>query len=105
VDLGPDPAIFVINFQDTNKKLVLKKFFCELLFEGTHTSFFKNKKLKRSQSKFFLLFLIDDRRSGSGSISLLEDPDPYPRVPKTCASGGSGFGSGSATLHLWIYKI
>ncbi len=26
------------------------------------------------------------------------DPDPDPRGPKTCGSGGSGFGSGSATL-------
>jgi hypothetical protein len=26
------------------------------------------------------------------------DPDPDPGGPKTCGSGGSGFGSGSATL-------
>jgi hypothetical protein len=30
------------------KKIILKKFFCLLLFEGTFTSFFKDKKSKRS---------------------------------------------------------
>jgi hypothetical protein len=34
-DPDPDPAIFVINLQDANKKLILKKFFRLLLFEGT----------------------------------------------------------------------
>jgi hypothetical protein len=47
-------------------------FFCLLLFEGTFTSFFKDKKSKRSQKpvgiKVFLVFLLDDRRgSGFGS--------------------------------------
>jgi hypothetical protein len=41
-DSDPDPAIFVIDLQDANKKQILKnKFFCLLLFEGTFTSFFK----------------------------------------------------------------
>ncbi len=44
----PDPAIFVIDLQDTNKKLIKKKIFGLLIFEGTFTSFFKNKKPKRS---------------------------------------------------------
>ena len=49
VDSDLDPAIFVIDFQDANKKLIfLKKFSCLLLFEGTFTSFFKDKKSKRS---------------------------------------------------------
>jgi hypothetical protein len=47
-DLDPDPAIFVINLQDANKKTYLKKVFCLLLFEGTFTSFLKDKKSKRS---------------------------------------------------------
>jgi hypothetical protein len=35
-DADPDPAVFVIDLQDANKKLIfLKKFFCLLLFEGT----------------------------------------------------------------------
>jgi hypothetical protein len=43
-DLAPDPAIFVIGLQDVNKKLFFAQFFCLLLFEGTFTSFFKDKK-------------------------------------------------------------
>jgi hypothetical protein len=39
-DADPDPAVFVIDLQDANKKLILfKEFFCLLLFEGTFTSF------------------------------------------------------------------
>jgi hypothetical protein len=57
----PDPTIFVIDLQDTNKKRILKqKFFCPLLFEGKFTSFFKDKKSKRSLKtvgiKVFLTF-------------------------------------------------
>jgi hypothetical protein len=37
-DADPDPAIFVSDLQDVKKK------FCLLLFEGTFTSFFKDKK-------------------------------------------------------------
>jgi hypothetical protein len=52
--MDPDPAIFVIDLQDASKKLIfLNKFFCLLLFEGTFTSFFedkKSKKKKKSQS-------------------------------------------------------
>jgi hypothetical protein len=42
-DSDPDPAIFVLDLQDANKKLILKKFFGLLLFEGTVTSFFEAK--------------------------------------------------------------
>jgi hypothetical protein len=54
-----DPAIFVIELQDANKKLIfLKQFFCLLLFECTFTSFFKDKKYKK-ESKIvgFKVFL------------------------------------------------
>jgi hypothetical protein len=47
-DSDPDPTISVTDLQDASKKLILKKFFCLLLFEGTFTSFFKDKKSKRS---------------------------------------------------------
>jgi hypothetical protein len=48
-DADPDPAIFVINLQDANKKIIFsKRFFCLLLFEGTVTSFSKIKSQKRS---------------------------------------------------------
>ncbi len=45
-DADPDPAIFVNDLQDVNKKLIFSKFFCLLLFEGTFTSFFKDKILE-----------------------------------------------------------
>jgi hypothetical protein len=81
LDSDPNPAIFVIDLQDANKKLIIKKkFFCFLLFQGTFTSFFNDKKSRKSHKtvgiKVFLLFLLDDRRmiegsgSGSGSIPL-----------------------------------
>jgi hypothetical protein len=48
--MDPDPAIFVIDLQDANKKLL---FFIFLLitFEGTFTSFFKDKKPKRGHKQ------------------------------------------------------
>jgi hypothetical protein len=49
-DSDLDPAIFGIDLQDANKKLTLKKFFCLLLFEGTFTPFFKDKKSKISHN-------------------------------------------------------
>jgi hypothetical protein len=44
-DADPNPPIFVP--QQANKKLIfVKKFFCLLLFEGTFTSFSKDRKSK-----------------------------------------------------------
>jgi len=58
MDPDPDPSIFIIDLQDANKKIIYKKFFCIFLFEGTFTSFFKDKKSRRShntvESKLFL---------------------------------------------------
>jgi hypothetical protein len=81
--MDPDPrirrsmpltSIFITELQDANKKLIFnRKFSCMLLFEGTFTSFFKDKKSKRSQSRFFLLNLLNDRR-------IPMDPDPYLRL-------------------------
>ncbi len=66
LDSDPDPAIFVIDLQDVNKKLFFFKLLCFLLFEGTIKSFLKDKKSRRSHKtvgiKVFLLFLLDDRR-------------------------------------------
>jgi hypothetical protein len=44
-DADPDPAIFAIDLQDANKKLICLNyvFLLFLLFEGTFTSFFKDK--------------------------------------------------------------
>ncbi len=90
-DSDPDPAIFVIDLQDANKKIINKiKFFCLLLFEGTFTSVFKDKKSKRSHKtlgiiRFFLLFLLADRRiriwirEAQKHVDLVDpdsDPDP-----------------------------
>jgi hypothetical protein len=67
----PDPAIFVIDLQDASKKFIfLKKFLCLLLFKGTFTSLFKDKKSKRSyktvgRNQGFSLMI-----EGSGSIPL-----------------------------------
>jgi hypothetical protein len=46
-------------------------FFCFVLSEGTCTSFFKDKKSKRSHKVFLLM-------------------DPDPGGPNTCGSGGPG---------------
>jgi hypothetical protein len=42
-DVDVDPAIFVSDLEDVNKKFLKKIFFCLFLFEGTVTSFFKVK--------------------------------------------------------------
>jgi hypothetical protein len=44
--MDPDPVIFVTELQDANKKLILKKLFWLLLFEGIFTLFLKDKKPK-----------------------------------------------------------
>jgi hypothetical protein len=56
-DADPDPANSVIDHQNANKKRIKKKFFCIFLFEGTYTSFFKDKSPKKSVGiKVFLAF-------------------------------------------------
>jgi hypothetical protein len=50
-DSDPDPAIFVIRPSRRKQKTKLTKIFiCLLLFEGTFTSFFKDKNQKREQN-------------------------------------------------------
>jgi hypothetical protein len=50
----PDPAIFVIDLQDANKKLFFSKVFLLFtFFEGTFTSFFKDKKSQKSKNQGF----------------------------------------------------
>jgi hypothetical protein len=48
LDADPDPVIFDIDSQDINKKNFKQHFFCLLHFEDKLTSFFKDKKSKRS---------------------------------------------------------
>jgi hypothetical protein len=46
-DSDPEPAIFVTDLQDANKKIIfIKKFACLLLFEGTLHHFTKIKSPK-----------------------------------------------------------
>jgi hypothetical protein len=76
----PDHAIFIIDLQDANKKLIFKKVFCILLFKGTFISFLKTKskkEVKNSRNKgfsYYFCLLIEGcgskpltNRSGSGS--------------------------------------
>jgi len=42
----PDPALFVSDLQDANKKLIFSNFLSLLLPEGTFTAFFKDKSHK-----------------------------------------------------------
>jgi len=54
--MEPDPAVFIINLQKANKKII---FFCLLLFAGTITSLFKKTSQKEVteqkdyESRFF----------------------------------------------------
>ncbi len=57
MDPESDPAIFVIDPEDANKNEFFGKFFCLLFFEGTYTSFFKDKKSKKSQTVGIKVFL------------------------------------------------
>ncbi len=90
---SPDPSIFIID---------LLYIFCILLFEVAFTSFFKDKKSKRSNKtvkiKVFLTTFALWQKDPDPYLWRM-DPDPDPGGPKTCGSG-SGFGSGSATLLL-----
>jgi hypothetical protein len=66
-DPDPDPAIFVIDLQDANKKLICKKDFSAYYFLKVHLHHFtkiKSPKEVRKQweSRLFLLFLLDERR-------------------------------------------
>jgi hypothetical protein len=70
------------------------KFFCILLFEGTFTSFFKDKKSKKNSQNsknqgFSYNFCLMIEGSGSGSIPL---------------TNGSGFGS-RRPKNMWIRWI
>ncbi len=75
MDSDPAPDIFVINLQGfkTPNKNFFSKFFCLFLFEGTFTSFFKDKKSKRIQNtvgiKLFLTIFAWWQKD--------LEPDPY----------------------------
>jgi hypothetical protein len=103
-DLDPDPAIFVTNLQDANKKLIKKKSFSAYYFlkvDLHHFSKIKSQKedAKQQESKFFLLFLLDDRRIRSPFRSRAESGARSGSIPPT-----SGSGSGSRRpKNIWIW--
>jgi hypothetical protein len=76
-DWETDPAIFVINLRDANKKLTLKKSF-SYYFLKVHLHHFPKmkspKEVRNSRYQGSDYFLLDDGRmiegSGSGSIPL-----------------------------------
>jgi hypothetical protein len=73
---------FLNDLQDANKKLIFKKFFCLLLFEGTFTSFFKDKKSKRSHKA---VVLLGDRRIQEAQKHT--DPTDPDSDPQHCQNG------------------
>jgi hypothetical protein len=68
----PDPVIFVINLQDTSKKLIFNKNFSAYYFLKVHLHHFS--KIKESQNSrnqgFSYYFCKMIEGSGSGSIPL-----------------------------------
>jgi hypothetical protein len=80
--------------QDANKKLFFVNNFLLLLFDGTFTSFFRErvkKSYKIIGNKVFLLifypYLEPEQDPEPDPYLCLLDPDPG--GPKTCGSGGS----------------
>jgi hypothetical protein len=64
---SPDPAIFVIDLQDANKKLIFLKSLSAYYFLNVHLHHFSKieslkEVTKQYKSRYFLLFLLDDRR-------------------------------------------
>ncbi len=120
MDLDPDPDIFVIDLQDATKNIKKGSAYYILKVHLHHFSKVKCQKevAKQKESRFFLLFLLGDKRiaSGSayrsgarsGSVSVPLTNGSGSRRPKTYESDGtgSGFGSGSATLLIcFVYVI
>jgi hypothetical protein len=68
--MDPDPANFNIGLQNATKKQIFcSKFSCSFLFEGTGTltSFFKDKKSKRSHKTVGIKVLLTIFASWEGS--------------------------------------
>jgi hypothetical protein len=82
--MDPDPAIFVIDLQDANKKLIFTTIFSAYCFLKVHLHHFSQKESQNSRNQgFSYYFPMVVEGSGSGSIPL-----------------ANGSGSGSATLFL-----
>ncbi len=97
--MDPDPAIFVTDLQDANKKLFIFQSFSACYFLKVHLhQFSKMKSQKESQNSrnqgFSLYFCM-----------MIEGMDPDPEGPKTYGSNGSGFGTLPKTLHLSSFLL
>jgi hypothetical protein len=74
----PDPVIFDMIFKTPTKKRITKKFFCLLLFEGTFTSFFKDKKSPKVVTK------VTSRNKGfSYNFCLMIEGSGFPTLQST----------------------
>jgi hypothetical protein len=89
--MDPDPAIFVIDLQEANKKLFFLLSFSADYFLKVHLHHFLKIKSQKEvtrqwESRFFLLFLFDDRR-----IRIRINTSDYwiqiREAQKTCGSG------------------
>jgi hypothetical protein len=95
-DLDQDPAIFVIDLQDANKKLIKKNSAYYFLKEQLHQSSKIKKSQKKSQNSriqgfsYFFLLVHGRIRIQIQTVQIMMDPDPG--SPKT-------YGSGSTTLN------
>jgi hypothetical protein len=76
LDADPDPATFVIDLQEANKKLIFLKSFSAYYFLKVHLHHFSKikspKEVKNSRSKsysYYFCLMIEGFRSGSGAGS------------------------------------
>ncbi len=97
---NPDPAIFVIDLQDGNKKRILLKCFSVCYFLKVHLHIFsKIKSLKEATKQnsrnqgfsYYFCLLIEGSGSEPKPYLWLMGPDPVGL--KLCGSGGSGSGT------------
>jgi hypothetical protein len=80
-DADPDPAIFVIDLQDANKKKKIFKSFFAYYFLKVHLHHFKDKKSQTSRNQgfsYYFCLVIE----GSGSIPLINGSGSGSRRPK-----------------------
>jgi hypothetical protein len=92
----PDPALFVCDFQEANKKKIFAYYFLQVYFYQS-SKLLKVKPLNNRNQGFSSLFclLMEGSEAGSGSVQIITDPDPG--GPKTYGSSGSG------TLQVGLY--
>ncbi len=85
-DSDPNPPIFVIDFKEANKKKFFNVFLLNTIWRYSHWYHFSKIKSQKEvptktikESRFFLLFLLNDRRIQEAQKKTL-----YPRYPVDC---------------------